>query len=305
VTQAVPQRILGRVEGGDGPTVVIVTAVHGDEPAGVEAARSVLAAVERHRARLRGRVLAVVANRAALAVGRRFVAEDFNRGWHDATLARLADPSRVHAAEDRDRRELWAIVSELGPATFVDLHTMSGPGAPFVVVPAGTDPTLAAHIDAPAIVGLDDRTDGALLRLLTARGHRGVGVEGGRHDDPAAVAHLGAAAWQVIAGAGGLDLDEVPEAAGAVARLRASTAGLPRVVEITGEHRIARGDGFAMVDGWSSFARVRAGDVLARADAGDVRAASDGLLLLPNYLPGRGDHGFFLGREVITAGPDR
>jgi succinylglutamate desuccinylase len=298
VTDSPPiPRILGRVSGDPGPLAVVLCAVHGNEPAGVVAARRVLASLRAQPEDLHGDVVAVVANRGALAAGRRFLAEDLNRGWSDATLARVADPDRDRAPEDAERRELWATLQTLTegrPSTFVDLHTMSGPGAPFVVISESeANRRLGAFVAAPSVLGLDARTDGALLHLLTAHGHRGIGVEGGSHGAPSSQLHLEAAVWSVLGALEMITLADFPAASPAVATLRASSSHLPAWVDIATQHLIAEGDGFEMEAGWASFDPVEIGATLAHDRRGTIVASRSGVLLLPNY-EGIGDHGFFI-----------
>lgn len=290
-------RILGSVRGPPGPTIVVVAALHGDEPAGLEAAQAVLDTLR--RTEIRGRVVGMVGNRRALRKGRRFLAEDLNRGWTDQTMARVADPRPAEAPEDAERRELVAAIGRATagqPATFIDLHTMSGEGAPFVIVPTGErNEAVGRLVPAPRILGLDERTDGALLPWLARAGHCGVAIEGGAHHDPHARGHLAAAVWSVLSSLGVVDTARLDPALAALQTLRTRTASLPDAVRVHAQHLIAPGDAFAMEPGWSSFDPVRRGDVIARDRGGPVVAPDEGTLLLPNYA-GRGDHGFFVGR---------
>ncbi len=290
-------RVLGTVRGAAGPTVVVVAALHGDEPAGLLAAQAVLEALT--RTTVHGRVVALVGNRRALRKGCRFLAEDLNRGWTAQTLARIAQPRADEAPEDTERRELVDAIARATdgrPATFVDLHTMSGDGAPFVIVPTGArNDEIGRVVPAPRILGLDERTDGALLPWLSRHGHRGIAIEGGSHGDPAAREHLAAAVWSVLSSLGVVDTTRIDPALASLQVLRARTAALPGAVRVHAQHVIAPGDAFTMVPGWASFDAVRRGDVIAHDRGGPVVARDDGTLLLPNYA-GRGEHGFFVGR---------
>ena len=291
-------RLLGIVRGTAGPTVVVVAALHGDEPAGLHAAQAVLDALA--RTTVHGRVVGLVGNRRALHQGHRFLAEDLNRGWTPETMARVARPRPAEAPEDAERRELVEAIARAtdgAPATFLDLHTMSGDGAPFVIVPTGErNAEIGRVVPAPRILGLDERTDGALLPWLARHGHRGIAIEGGAHGDPAAREHLAAAVWSVLSSLGVVDTTRIDPALASLQTLRDRTADLPDAVRVHGQHLIAPGDAFAMVPGWASFDPVQAGDVIAHDRRGPIVARDDGTLLLPNYA-GRGDHGFFVGRR--------
>src|SRR6476659_4334197 len=73
-----------------GPLLVVVCGIHGNEPAGVRAAEAVFERLERERPELRGEVLAIGGNLAALAANRRYLEQDLNRLWL---------PDRIHELE--------------------------------------------------------------------------------------------------------------------------------------------------------------------------------------------------------------
>ena len=84
----VEERLLGRIEGAhSGPTLLCVAGIHGNEPAGVHAARRVLRALADRRTEMTGELVAFAGNMSALAAGRRFVDRGLNRAW---TAGRLA-----------------------------------------------------------------------------------------------------------------------------------------------------------------------------------------------------------------------
>lgn len=93
-------RVLGRSgRAGPGePLLVVFGGLHGNEPAGVRAAQRVLARLRSGSVALRGEVVFVVGNRAALARGVRFVDRDLNRAWTPHGVARLREGARVAGA---------------------------------------------------------------------------------------------------------------------------------------------------------------------------------------------------------------
>ena len=132
-------RVIGKVggpSGASGPVLVALGGIHGNEPAGLIAAERVLARMKAERMAERGLVrgtfVALSGNRAALARGVRFVDRDLNRGWSD-------DVPAGGGAEDGEQAELRAAIFDAFAAAprdrryFVDVHTTSAPGVPFVV----------------------------------------------------------------------------------------------------------------------------------------------------------------------------
>jgi succinylglutamate desuccinylase len=295
------ERVIGSVEGRRrGPTVVVLGGLHGNEPAGIHAAVRVLAHLGEHRWALHGRVVVVSGNRAALAVARRYLERDLNRRW---TPAGLADAAARRCAEDAEQLELAEIFERVaaegdGPVTFVDLHTTSGASPPFTVI-ADTlrSRAVALALPLPIILGLEETVDGSLTGWLADRGHAAIAVEGGRHDEPAAVDQHAAAIWLVLVAVGALRPRDVPELHAQRARLAAAAGDAPRVVEIIHSHAITPIDAFAMEPGFRSFAPVRRGALLARDRRGEIRAPDDARVLMPLYQA-QGDDGFFLARDV-------
>ncbi|MCB9617748.1 MAG: succinylglutamate desuccinylase/aspartoacylase family protein [Sandaracinus sp.] len=279
---------------GDGPTLVITGAIHGNEPAGLIAAERFVRALPR----LRGRVLVVEGNRGARALGRRFVVRDLNRLWSEASVAqKLDDPDAEH--EDREQAELARLFAKLetehgGPLVFVDLHTTSGDSPAFVCA-ADTlaNRELARSVPLPLVLGLEETIEGTMLGWLVGRGHVGIAIEGGRHDDPAAIGAHEAALVCVLHRLGMAEFDAVRrrEAHQTLAR------DVPSVVEIRHRHVVREGDGFVMRPGFTSFDPVARGQTLAEDHEGPIVADEDALVLMPRYQA-QGDDGFFLARPV-------
>lgn len=299
------ERVVGSLEGRrDGPTVVILGGLHGNEPAGLYAAVRVLAHLHERRWALRGEVMVLAGNRAALAVSRRFVDRDLNRGWTDAALeATRALPDDERSSEDHEQIDLADRFEQIaaeasGRVTFLDLHTTSGAAPPFTCISDTLSNRRAAlALPVPIILGLEEVVDGSLVGWLADRGHTALSIEGGRNDDPASVDRHVSAIWLALVAAGALKARDVPDHAAHVARLRVAMSGLPRVVEVRHRHAITPADGFVMARGWESFAPVGAGEIVAVDRRGPVCAPEAGRMLMPLYQA-EGDDGFFLVREV-------
>ena len=121
-----------------GPTVFVVGAIHGNEPAGVLAVQRVLERLQQQQLQVTGRIVAFGGNLSALSRGVRFLQRDLNRQWGGEQIARLLarDPER-DGDEDREQRALLSAFDRVirtarGPVVFVDLHTSSSDGQPFI-----------------------------------------------------------------------------------------------------------------------------------------------------------------------------
>ncbi len=282
----------------------VVGGLHGNEPAGVRAIRAVLEELRRLRPPVEGRIVGLAGNIAALAQGKRFLAQDLNRLW---TEQRLGEPStRNGDPESREQRALLEVFREHLREPWVrvvllDLHSTSAGGAPFSIVSDTLQSRpIAFALPVPVLLGLEERVVGTLLAWFADQGHVSLCLEGGQNELLSTVDHHVAALWLTLVSTGLLAERDVPDLAAARARLANSTRGLPRVVEIRYRYAIPEGAHFEMQPGFHNFQPVRRGEVLARTSGAETRAVASPLsarLLMPRYQS-QGDDGFFLGREV-------
>jgi succinylglutamate desuccinylase len=307
-TPVLTTRILGRIRGPrPGPTVLVVGGIHGNEPAGIAAARRVLTGLRAASDKVHGEFAAVAGNLSALARKMRFIHKDLNRAWAPEavdTVLRDGHDSRG-VAEDAELLALLQVIDRVladarGATYFLDLHTSSAAGCPFVTVgDTLQNRAFASAFPLPLILGLEEQVDGALLEYLNNRGLITMGVEGGQHEAPESADHLEAVLWLSLVATGVLDHRDVP-APGCDAhrdRLSRAAAGAPRVIGVRHRHPVLPGDGFRMKPGFTNFQPVRRGTVLAQDSSGVIEAPEDGMILLPLYQ-GLGEDGFFIAREV-------
>lgn len=289
--------------GRPGPTLLVLAGIHGNEPAGVTAVQRVLAELQQRGLDLHGRLVALAGNLPALAADRRYLARDLNRGWLPASLAALAagDPAQ-DSPEDAQQRELLqrfetVVGTARGPVVFVDLHTSSADGPPFLCLADTIDNRdLALATGVPILLGIEETIDGASLEWFSSRGIVAIAAEGGRHRHPDTVGNHEALLWLVLGHLGMVDAADV-DAPRHRAHLRKSTAGTPPIVEITHRHAITAADRFVMAPGFVNFQPVAKGALLAHDRNGEIRAGCACRVLLPLYQA-QGDDGYFLARPV-------
>jgi predicted deacylase len=279
-----------------GPTLIVVGGIHGNEPAGVVAARAVLGRVTD----LCGEVVALAGNLRALEANQRYLAHDLNRLWtpERVAIARGLGPfAQDEQAELVELSEQLDLVIERarGPVYAIDLHTTSSDGVPFAVVGA-TDAhrDFARALPLPGIVGLEETLDGVLTRYLSGLGCITIAIEGGQSAHPATAANLEAVIAVALAASGVAELAELADARALLARARGD---LPAMIEVVSRRAIAPGDGFCMEPGFANIQRTAGGTLLARDATTEIRAPFDGLVLLPLYQK-QGSDGFFYGRAL-------
>lgn len=297
-------RRLGSYDRGmPGPTIMVVAGMHGNEPSGVMAFRRVLEHLRKCDAPFRGRLVGLAGNLPALERGERFIDEDLNRIWQPSRVARYAAmPWDERSVEAKQQAELLEqldreLTLAQGTVHFLDLHTSSAEGKPFVCIgDTLLNRDFATRFPVPVILGLEEQVDGALLEYINNQGHITVGVEAGQHDAPASVDFHEAFLSLALVSAGCMQSDELPRYEEMRDRLCAAGATLPRVLEVRYRHPVGPSDRFRMRPGYENFRRIHAGEALAEDESGDIRAPETGRILLPLYQ-GQGDDGYFVVRE--------
>ena len=287
---------------GDGPTLLVVGSIHGNEPAGYLASQRVVFALTNRRQDLRGRVVFLVGNRRALADRIRYVDRDLNRAWTHERVALLRTGVSGDDHEDTEQLELLHEIDAVleaakGPVHLLDLHTTSGSGGAFSAVSDSlANRAIALQIPVPLVLGLEELVDGTLHDYLGSRGALTLAFESGQHDEPRAVDRAEAAIWIMLAATGIAPEGGYPEMATSRKLLWQDTRTLPRVFEMRYRHPVLPGDDFVMREGFRNFQPITSGEALADDRGGPVHAPEDARLLMPLYQA-QGTDGFFVVRE--------
>ncbi len=313
-----PRRIAHLRGDAPGPLLIAIGGLHGNEPSGVAALGRVAAALATRpeTCALRGDVVMLAGNLAALARGRRFIDHDLNRGWSDARLAALREhaaaapadgavagaPGPALEREDREQLELadaieQALAAARGPAYLVDLHATSAEGIPFAL--CRDEPRtrrFAATFPVTLVLGLIESLSSTLAGYFGAR-LTAVVVEGGQNLNPATGRNHEAVVWLALVAAGILAENGVDSLSDHRATLARARGDLPVALRVHHRHAIAPGDAFRMEPGFANIQRIRAHQLLAHDRSGAIHAPGAGFLLMPLYQA-MGDDGFFLGRDA-------
>ncbi|MEO1087060.1 MAG: succinylglutamate desuccinylase/aspartoacylase family protein, partial [Acidobacteriota bacterium] len=273
---ALPPRLIGRIDGRpDGPTMICLGGIHGNEPSGVLALQRVLAKLRADDTGVDGTLVAICGNRKAMVARQRFLKTDLNRHWHPDRVRRLraADPATL-TAEDEELVQLDAVLREVidgsgGQVYAMDCHTTSSEGACFVVLDDSiANRQFALHEPVTVVVGLEEELNGTVTAFLDSLGVNVYGFEAGQHDDPTSVDRAESAIWIALESSGVL-AGKRPEVEAARELLRRETGHLPHVVEVTLRHPVKPEDGFKMEPGYENFQTVSTGEKLATDRRGD------------------------------------
>lgn len=299
-------RLVGTRKGREpGPMVICVGGLHGNEWTGIAAIRRVLAHLDNEEVEMCGDFVGLAGNLQALRANERYLSTDLNRVWTEERVDAIRQgrtPPRDGEESDEQLGLLAylddAVARARGPVHFLDLHTSSAPGEPFICFSDTLrNRDFAAHFAAPMILGLEETIDGALSEFMTRQGHVSLAVEGGQHDAVISIDHLEAPIWTALEQAGCIPKGRIKVAVALRAQIERASGHVPPVLELTSRHPIAPEDNFRMEPGYRNFQRVEAGELLATDRGGEIRAASSCRILLPLYQA-VGSDGFFLAREV-------
>lgn len=312
------ERIIGTYTGSEpGALVIVLGAMHGNEPAGVLALQEIFRILEREPTvnpgfTFRGRLLGLVGNRQAYTEHKRYLDRDLNRMWSPGHLRRIqqTEPESLQA-EDRELAELLDLIhAEIQTAqpdalVLLDLHTTSADGGIFCI-PSDDRASLrlAKELHAPVILGMLDGLEGTLLHYAAGNHfeiggypHYSVGAafEAGQHDDPLSVSRAIAAVVNCLRAAGCIRPEDVDSRHDHI--LKTFSEPLPKVTRLRHIHHIRPGDAFDMRPGYVNFQPIQQGEHLANDVTGPVLAPEDGLILMPLYQP-QGTDGFFVVKEI-------
>jgi len=289
-----------------GPTTIVITAMHGNEPRTVEAAERVCAELEQLDAPFAGRVCVLIGNQGAFQQGTRFVDVDLNRAF-TYTLDQALHVHKLDedVAEAREQRELIASLQSIieqrdadYPVFVVDLHTFSGPGAPFSVFSDTLrNRAFAACWPVPFILGLAEQLPGTIIDYLSAAGCVASTIETGQHEDPASADLHAAALRLALVRAGHVQPNALASLDDDFQMLAEAARHVPRVLDVQVRHAITPADNFRMKPGFANFDPVTASQHLGQDANGPVLAERSGRLLLPLYQA-QGSDGYFIARPI-------
>lgn len=301
------KRILGSI-GGDlpGPTVVILTGMHGNEPAGVHAMNHILNTLEGIEQPIRGNLLALRANIRALERNKRYIDEDMNRIWFPSIMkhVRKTPEDELESSERVELKRLLAILDEIknnasdeNPPILADVHTFSAEGWMFSIT--SSDPRqrkLLSNIHVPMVFGIEETLHGTALGHYMNKGFISFGLEGGQHRGELTELNTRSALILLLNAVGCIEKEYVKDLPKYEQHLRSHTKNLPVETELVYQHIIEPEDEFKMRPGYKNFQPVKKGEWLASDQKGRIHARCDGFILMPLYQ-NQGDDGFFIIRE--------
>jgi predicted deacylase len=297
-------RLIGSHIGAEeGPTLIFTAGIHGNEPAGVFALKSVLDTLKKENPEFRGRMYAISGNLNALQKGIRYNKVDLNRLWTKDKLAGLEDDKVISLNEELiQQKEIYDIIQDIlakekGPFYFFDLHTTSGDTAPFITVNDSLlNRKFTSQYPVPLILGIEEFLDGPLLSYINELGYIAFGFEGGQHDSPKSYEYCVAFINLTLAYTGCLSPEDANKEMH-FQTLRRVMAFRNKFFEIIFRQEIETDDNFIICDGYVNFQKIPKGTVVAIKNGIQLATPHAGHIFMPLYQ-GKGNDGFFIIRKT-------
>jgi succinylglutamate desuccinylase len=288
----------------DGPTLIVIGGIHGNEPAGVLASKRILSHLSIFKSKLKGRVIFLAGNTRALQKNVRYIDADLNRHWTSENVHSNKPDGRHdgYLNEDLEQRELLKIIQDVlktakDEVYVLDLHTTSAHGVPFVTLgDTLRNRAFAMNFPVTIVLGIEEQLSGTMLEYLNNLGVVTLGFEAGQHQAIQTIENHEALIWIALVASGCLREESVPPLNRYKKTLQYASGGM-RFVEVRYRHALKPTDNFKMHSGYKNFQPVKRGEILASDKTGQIKAKETSLILMPLYQP-QGDDGFFLVRHV-------
>lgn len=294
------ERIIGNYTSNiEGPLLFVTGGVHGNEPSGVKALEKVFEELNKTKPEIKGRIVGVKGNTAALKKDQRFIDEDLNRTWTEENVQKENPGSR----EQQEMHEIIKALEhypekEFTKRYFLDCHTTSSDSLPYISVQEVNDNDEWAHkFPGYKVRGFSDIVYGAIDHYMSRTGLTGFVFEAGQHTSEESVENHEGMIWLALEKACGLNLEKLSGHPQCVERFTVKNAPNDKTFEIVYRHEIKKGDDFKMEPGYKNFQKIKEGELLATNNGEEIKSQWDAYIFMPLYQS-QGNDGFFVIKAV-------
>jgi len=296
-------RIIGMVDGfAQSPTVIILAGIHGNEKAGVKAAKKVIHKIRGDSVAFEGNLYIILGNINALEKGIRYESSDLNRIWKEENIDAIKNGSIVLDAEAKEQIEIFGYIKDIlhnntGPFYFLDLHTTSSATIPFITISDSlNNRKFSSNFSIPIVLGIEEYLDGPLLTYINEFGHVALGFEGGEHHDEESIIKCEAFIWLALVYSKCIKKKNLPDFAKYKNEL--SEKYFKNVFfEIIYKYTINKDEIFKMHKGFKNFEHINIHQSLAQSDSVEITANESGRIFMPLYQ-NLGDDGYFILNKI-------
>jgi len=290
--------------GNEGPTVVFICGMHGNEPSSITAFNKVFHKLKKRNTQLAGRVVGLLGNISACEAKQRFIKKDLNRLWTTENIKNIKNNKDARKFEEAEEQsQLYkALKNYLNPEDdklpliFIDLHTTSSESNPYLLInDTLKNRELAQKLPLPIVLGMEEHISGTLLNFINDLGHISIGFEAGQHDALSSVNNHEALIWQILNNAGCLSDSLVPDTSKYYNIL--SRYQHKEIFEVRYRHDVSDNEYFQMKPGYINFQDIKKGERIATEKLKPVEVKEKGKIFMPLYQQ-QGEDGFFIIRRV-------
>jgi succinylglutamate desuccinylase len=302
-------RVIGRFSmARPGPMLVILAAMHGNEPVGVLAVENLLRLLHEEVEKnpdfvFAGSVIGIIANKDAFEKGVRYINQDLNRLWSIDHYYEIKDLSAAERTSEQTQiiEVIEAMREEINlthPQQMVvlDIHTTSAHGGIFTLITE--DPLseqMAVELHAPVIKGMLNGIKGTSIHFFHGNNMgiptTAIGFEAGQHEDPQSVLIATSAIINCMRTIGNVNAKDVENKHDIL--LQDFSKNLPKVSTYRSKYIIKDRAQFHMLPGFKSFDKVHKGQHLANDGTIPVHCEEDAYILMPLYQA-QGSEGYYL-----------
>ena len=302
-----PNRLIGRYTHDlEGPLLIVMAAMHGNEPAGVKALEYLFKMLEvepitNHNFQFRGEILGLIGNLKAFERNQRFIDHDLNRIWIETPTTLDGEINEL-----TEKLEIIELINDKltnsnhRDVILLDLHTTSSDGGIFSIPgPGQKSLNISKSLNAPVILNMMDNIRGTIMEYFNPDYDRqaihALTFESGRHLDPLSVNRAIAAMINCLKHLNMVDSTDVESIHDDI--LKQYSQGLPKVSRLIYRHPIEDGDTYETLEGFLNFKRIKKGDSLAEHNGVTITAPQTGRILMPLYQK-QGAEGFYIIEDV-------
>jgi predicted deacylase len=302
ITLEINHRILCEYATDSKKFVIFMCGIHGNEPMSVLALQEVSKSIKSQNIQLKGAVIGLIGNIAALGIAERYIECDLNRIWTEKTMNFISNGS-VLKNEKAEMKAIWSVLEPImkdrmkEDIVVYDLHTTSSPSVPFITInDTISNRDISKKYPLATVFGIEEYLNGPLLSYMNEIGVSAIGFEGGQHLDKNSLENHKAFIWLTLANQGfiSMDMEEVKEA---FIRLQSLSVDPHKFFEITYRKEVLENDYFKMYKGYTNFQSIEKGMKLAINNGIEIVSEWSDRIFMPLYQD-KGDDGFFIIRRI-------
>ena len=296
------ERLIGCYEGeSDGPLLIFIAGIHGNETAGVHALNEVFEILKSNSPTIHGSIIGLAGNIKALDKEARYIHKDLNRLW-------FSDETELGIEEYKEREELRETLNaellKRNPKDvfFFDLHSTSSESPPYIMMSDTLrNRELGRVVDLPIMLGLLEHLTGMLIDVTSRSGFPTLLFQGGGNEQEETLIHHKGFIGKLLKAKCKLDISAFPELLVPMSRLNsfAPVDEDHEFLEIAYTYKIQKNDDFEMRPGYANFQFIKKNEIVALSNRGEIRTPFSGRIFMPRYQK-LGSEGFYVVKRIAA-----